>query len=263
MSTWRPLSPSLRYDAICLTDYLTDPRLRVECAPGFGQIYKIAPTYKSSSNGYVGQNRTSLFHRLTSHLTKNSKCTAICNAIQRRGVENFTIEILQADIPISELNAQEVEWIAEMDTWRHGYNCTPGGDSNPMDDPDVRARHKSIVSDPAFIKKCVQKRKITFATEEFKMKVSVSHKIAWSNPESKKKMSASQKKAWSVEGAKAARGSTMRKVWSDPKQHAATVKARKLAQKRPEVKSRKSEIMKERWRKWKAGEGEKPGSKSH
>jgi len=39
-----------------------------------------------------------------------------------------------------ELSDQEVRLIAEHDTYRNGLNCTPGGESSPMLNPEVVAK---------------------------------------------------------------------------------------------------------------------------
>jgi hypothetical protein len=232
---------------IPLSAYPNDPRLRIVCPEGFGRVYKISPPSSSSSNGYVGLNVTCLADRLSSHLAVRSKCRGIRNAIQAYGRDHMTIQVVETNVPINVLRDREAYWVAHFDTHKRGYNCTPGGDCNPMDDPEVRMRHKATMSNPEFVARAVATRKAVFATAEFKERVSISHKVAWGRAGAKDKLSATLKKRWAEPGVRKKRGATMKRVWSNPEQHARTVAAQKNAHKRPEVKLAKSEESKRRW----------------
>jgi len=139
----RPPSPALRFDPIPLDEYLSNPQMRVRCQPDTGQIYWIKPVFSDSgSNGYVGKNETSLLDRFQGHKTPKSGCRGIANALKSHGLSNFTIQRLQDHVPTADVPAAEKRWIAELDTWKHGYNCGPGGEISTMVDDEVRARHK-------------------------------------------------------------------------------------------------------------------------
>lgn len=153
-------------------------------------------------------------------MAPSSKCVGIRNAIQKHGRSNFVIEIVQTNVHESELHAAEAANVEKFDTWKNGYNCTPGGDANPMDDPDVRIRHKATMSDPKFIARCLKKRSVTFATPEFKAKKKSSHTAVWKREGTRAKASKSHKMHWQKPGVKEQRGALMKKVWSDPEHHA-------------------------------------------
>lgn len=56
---------------------------------------------------------------------------AFHRAIRKYGYDNFALEILEENIPRSELNDREKYWIKEMDSFgENGYNMTEGGDGN-------------------------------------------------------------------------------------------------------------------------------------
>lgn len=251
-----------KFNRIPLSAYPNDPMLRVECKPGFGQIYKITPIFSDSkSNGYVGLNTTSLAHRLSSHLAVNSKCHGLRNAIKAHGLDNFMIEVAEGEVPLYELQDAEIKWVAHYDTHKNGYNCTPGGDANPMDDPEVRARHKAAMSNPEFIKRCVEKRAITFATPEFKAKKTASHTAAWTRPGTKEKLVATLKAGWADPKVRdrEATGAQTKARWADPDSRKKVVNAMIKASKRPDVKAAKSKESANRWKDpvWRAKQIEK------
>lgn len=126
-----------------LAGFVTNPQLRKLCSPGFGQIYWIQPLVsKSKSNGYIGQNTTSLFQRLQCHVAPSNRCIKLQRAFKTHGLDKFTVCLLEEDIPIDKLNDAEMKWIAKLDTWKNGYNCGPGGSpANVFKDPEVYARH--------------------------------------------------------------------------------------------------------------------------
>lgn len=148
----RSVSPSLWADPIPLNEYNTHPQMRVECQPGYGQIYLIEPrpsVSKSDSKGYVGQNATSLYSRVSNHTSQSSSCVRLSNALKAHGLHNFTIRRLQRGVPKEELDDAEIHWVAKLDTWHNGYNCGPGGGvGNIMQDEKVRANHKAALARP-------------------------------------------------------------------------------------------------------------------
>lgn len=48
------------------------------------------------------------------------------NALKKYGFE-FTLFIMKYDVPVEELDDLETSYIAEFDTFKNGYNSTPGG----------------------------------------------------------------------------------------------------------------------------------------
>lgn len=85
-------------------------------------IYKITNLINNQS--YIGQS-INIEQRIKQHFRNKDK-TAIDNAIQKYGKENFQWEIVE-ECSLKELNEREQYWILYYDTYRHGYNQTWGG----------------------------------------------------------------------------------------------------------------------------------------
>ena len=93
-----------------------------------GIIYK----YTNQTNGkiYVGQTTTSLETRHKKHLSQLNDNTYFHKAIKKYGIENFSLEVLEKNIPLETLDEREIYWIKTLDcyyTSGKGYNLTKGG----------------------------------------------------------------------------------------------------------------------------------------
>lgn len=112
----------------------------------YGIIYKIENTInhkvyigqttdKKGFNGRYccngnGIERVYNFHnnRKKRNLQYNSH---LLNAIEKYGFDSFTVdEIFDVALSPNELNNKEILYIAQFDSFRNGYNNTPGGGSN-------------------------------------------------------------------------------------------------------------------------------------
>lgn len=95
-----------------------------------GSIYIIKNTINDKV--YVGQTTMSVYERFSAHkkpsTQKQHGSYKIYNAMSKYGVENFYVEILETDIPISMLDEKEIGYIAFFDSYNNGYNSTKGGD---------------------------------------------------------------------------------------------------------------------------------------
>jgi len=232
---------------IPLSAYPDDSRLHVKCKLGTGRVYFIKPVHSNSGSlGYVGVSTATLAKRLSSHLAPKSKCIGLRNAIQLHGRDNFTIQVVEENVPSEWLDEREKYWVAKLDTHRNGYNCTAGGEANPMADANVRARHKVKMADPDIIARHVATRKKIFALPAMKKKLSKAHKKAWQNHDSKKKLADSMKAVW-VDRDRKTLGKQADDRWADPAMRQKMVDAQKNAHKRPEVKAGKSNASKKLW----------------
>ena len=80
-----------------------------------------------SGKGYVGITSESMEKRLKGHLKADS---VFGRALRRHGCSMLESIILASNITsLDELNALEIKFIEEFDTFKNGYNCTAGGDS--------------------------------------------------------------------------------------------------------------------------------------
>lgn len=203
----------------------------------------------SDSNGYVGVTIASLKKRLSSHFSARSKCVGLRNAFAKHGRENFTIVVLQYGVPAELLPMMEVMWIAEFDTHKHGYNCTKGGETNPMDDADVRKKHKEIMSNPDFIQRTLERRLVTFATEEFKDRKRKAHQASWDKggEERKEKLSESLKASWQTRDREAT-SNFHKNEWAKADVRLHRIERMKEANQKPERKATKSCVTSNRWK---------------
>lgn len=105
--------------------------------PKYAGIY----IFKNNINGkcYIGQSvciRSRIKQHFYSIKAKN-KDLPLYRAVEKYGLHNFTIDILEKFEPeqnisreelIKKLDALEIKYIKEYDSYNNGYNCTVGGD---------------------------------------------------------------------------------------------------------------------------------------
>lgn len=92
-------------------------------------IYK--HTCTTTGLSYIGQTINTMQHRLKSHICESkSPKYDFHKAIKRYGIENFTSEILIEGITNYKiLDIIEMYYIFKFNTYKNGYNMTPGGNS--------------------------------------------------------------------------------------------------------------------------------------
>ena len=105
--------------------------------PKYAGIY----IFKNDINGkcYIGQS-VCIRSRIKKHfynIKAKNKDLPLYRAIEKYGLHNFTIDILEKFEPeqnlsreelIKKLDVLEIKYIKEYDSYRNGYNCTIGGD---------------------------------------------------------------------------------------------------------------------------------------
>ena len=101
-----------------------------------GYIYKI--TNKLNNKIYIGKTKKTIPIRFKSHLSQakkylelNKTSIPLYNAINKDGIDNFTIEEVE-QCPIDELSDRERYWIKELNTQNSniGYNVCAGGEGD-------------------------------------------------------------------------------------------------------------------------------------
>ena len=112
-----------------------------------GIIYKI--TNLVNGKIYIGKTIQGIQKRWYGHLKKAKigKGHYLHSAIRKYGAHNFKIEQVCECNSAKELNQKEQYWISYYNSDNHslGYNLTPGGEINPMETKEVKARHDSIM----------------------------------------------------------------------------------------------------------------------
>lgn len=92
-------------------------------------IYKLQN--KINGNVYIGQTIKSINHRVCQHIVFANRGSnmKICQAIKKYGIHNFNISIVCECDSKEDMNAKEIHYIELYNSYRNGYNGTPGGDS--------------------------------------------------------------------------------------------------------------------------------------
>ena len=86
---------------------------------GYGWIYKYT---SPSGKSYIGQTTYSIYDRAGIDGKRYKNCTIFYRAIQKYGLENFSIEILD-EVPEEELELKENEYMRKYNTIKpNGYN---------------------------------------------------------------------------------------------------------------------------------------------
>lgn len=102
-----------------------------------GYIYKI--TNLINQKAYIGKTTNTIKERWGEHISESkserAKNRPIYRAINKYGVENFSIELIE-EVDIKELSDKEIYWIGYYDTYNNGYNATLGGDGRILYDYD-------------------------------------------------------------------------------------------------------------------------------
>ena len=110
-------------------------------------IYKI--TNQVNGQSYIGKTIRPLHVRYKEHkkdcaeyLNTDKTTVPLYNAVGVYGWECFTIETIESNISLDEINAKEQYYIQFYDTYNSGYNATTGGDggrtSSKLDDNTVK-----------------------------------------------------------------------------------------------------------------------------
>tara|TARA_B110001452_G_scaffold263453_1_gene264910 strand:- start:708 stop:1451 length:744 start_codon:yes stop_codon:yes gene_type:complete len=209
---------------------LQSPELREACALGTGQIYRFIPLYETSSTGYVGRNETSLMKRIHGHKSASSECTALRRAIAKHGLDQMDLVVLDKNIPRRKLASAERYWVSKYDTYRKGYNCTPGGEhwtaeviakvKATKNTPESRAKTAAASrrhwDDPEQHKQHAAALAKSRRDPNVRKKASAASKRMWQKPGYKDRLSAVHKKAQNTPKRKKQLKDHLTNLWSDP-----------------------------------------------
>ena len=167
-------------------------------------IYKI----ENKINGkiYIGQTRRALEERMKEHQKKSSIVygnSYIDNAIQKYGIENFKIDVVEKCNTSDELNEREIFWIKFFNCKvPNGYNLTDGGEGCTGHIVTAETRKKLSESHKGKCGRiCSEETKLKISSankghsvsEEARAMMSAAHKGKKLSEETKAKMSAAKK----------------------------------------------------------------------
>lgn len=200
--------------------------LRTNMKEGAGIIYKLDFPSKKS---YIGLTEQTLKSRLASHVSRSSKCPQVKQAIAKYGWSSVVVTVL-VELPKALLPEYEQKFIDIFDTYRRGYNATPGGDMSPMTCPEVAARSRATLMQPERQQRKIATFKKTRADPVVAQKYVDGLKRAHADPAKKAKYRA---------GWKAAQ--------SRPEVRAKQSEIQKVAQNRPETIKKRSESVIAAW----------------
>ena len=134
------------------------------------------------------------------------------------------------ELPVELLPEYEKKFIEVFDTYRHGYNATPGGDMSPMSVPEVAERSRATLMQPERQQRKIATFKKTRARPEVAQRYVDGLKRAHADPE----VSARFRAGW-----KAAQ--------SKPEAKAKQSRIQKVSQNNPEVNKKRSESLLAYW----------------
>ena len=143
----------------------------------YGFIYKITTT--ASDKVYIGQTTRTIEERYQEHLkarnSKDKNTLHLYLAMNKYGIDTFSIEKIDEANTQEELNQKEVYWINFYDSMNNGYNMAPGGSINIFESEKVRKKHAASMRDPKTrekISKTLHELRTTLGfSEEHKKKI--------------------------------------------------------------------------------------------
>jgi len=179
-----------------------------------GFIYQF--TFPSGKQ-YIGKTtKEDVRKRWHMHRVRANNCWAVANAIRKYGWVNVRKEVL-LEAPNALLDQYEVKFIDVLGTLRPGgYNLTPGGDYNPMDSEEVRAKLlKSVQSDDH--RKAQGEHSREWHKDEAKHEAwRAKNSAAQRKPEARKKRAGISKAGWADAGIRKKRTDGLKRAFSDP-----------------------------------------------
>lgn len=142
---------------------------------------------KINKKCYIGLTSNSLEERIKQHIKDRKRFKyKFYNALNKYGINNFKWKILYKNVSFNKLSNLEILTIAKYNSYKEGYNSTPGGDISPMHDFKIRRKVSIALSgknNPMYGKIYTNKEKLKLSkllkgmpkSEETKMKMSRAH----------------------------------------------------------------------------------------
>ena len=187
-----------------------------------GLIYK--HTNKITGDAYVGQTIKSRQKRWDAHVAAAALGFPghFYNAIRKYGPENFRHRTLKyVTEPL--LNAAEIYFVARHDTFKHGYNMTPGGDGYEM---TLAMRRKISKANTGKIRTALAKTRMSDAQiarfkkpKERKLQSTLKLEHYAAHPEAREKTAVAVTTRWQDPVYRARMCAAQQKRWLRPEEH--------------------------------------------
>lgn len=109
-----------------------------------GIIYKVENLINHKI--YIGQTIKTAQERWNHHLCEASLGSELYfhRALRKYGKDNFNWSIIE-EIDNNKLNEKEIYWISYYNSYKNGYNLTPGGDNPPRNDIQIICLETQII----------------------------------------------------------------------------------------------------------------------
>lgn len=88
----------------------------------------------------------------------------IYNAMKKYGKDKFYCELLEDNIPSSKLDEAEIHYIEKFDSYKNGYNSTPGGKSKRIYKQEDIEEMKNMLDNGKTLKEIAEKFGVHHAT---------------------------------------------------------------------------------------------------
>lgn len=186
----------------------------------FDDELKVLYAIEIDSKIYVGQTNNTQ-KRFTAHRNEKSACSYIRNALQKYGVENATIRILERDLNPDDANVMEAFYIEILDTLApKGYNLTIGGDCQTWSpamlevfrSPEMRQHRRELSTamwkDPEHRKKM----SVIHDNEEWKERHIATRKRLWKDEDYRDKQMTTR----ATEEFRRGQSEDTKRQWEDP-----------------------------------------------
>lgn len=100
-------------------------------------------TNKTNGKKYVGLTKSPTVRHIHHKSPHKTNSTQFANAIRKYGIENFVYEHIETNIKtLKEAKQLEIQYIAEYNSYKKGYNSTPGGD---MGGPNTKLTETQVI----------------------------------------------------------------------------------------------------------------------
>lgn len=104
-------------------------------------------TSRTENKSYIGRTSKTLKYRFGQHVAKAEKGSSLKfhEAIRRCGKDDFTLRILENDVPGTLIGSRERYWISFYNTFSGGYNMSKSGGSNGLLTPESKAKYRETI----------------------------------------------------------------------------------------------------------------------